>query len=256
MSKDITHVNPAELAPSWLNDVKIEGLEEIKQYVSPPWLKVVQKQSDDKLLEHHNVGDVILSPTNQHVCNNSEQFAFVPIFFYTEYCTWNPISARGTLPAIRDRSFDSSSTIAEKARNSQLRFEVIDGQECRHVEHLNFIIIIQGTNACAGEPIIMSFARGEHFSGKNLCSLIKMRKASPFYCVFSAGLSIRSTPQGNWWGLDIVNPQESPWIDKTDVEKFKELYEEFKELHASASIRANYVEVEDPSAVPAAKSEF
>ncbi len=257
MAKKKTHpivkVDPLDKLPVHMQDVEDTGIQELAAYVIPPRIKIVQRSSDDELLDRFNVGDVILSPANQLVCamevdnknrptGECEGFLFTPLFFFPEWIVQNPIQLRGKAPFIRERSLDSASKIAQFAKNPSLRVQphpTDDNMQIRYTECLNFIVSIPGIE---GSPI-MTFARGSHGKGSAFCSLAKQRKAPLYGCVFQAHLTEMKNDQGSWWVLEIANPdgKQSPWVD--DEEQFaenKKAFEELKQAHLDARIVPDY----------------
>jgi hypothetical protein len=266
----ITKVQPAtELArPDFMNEAPM-GVDDLKQFITPPRLKIVQKQAGDELLKLFGIGDTIITPNNLLVsemerdnrgqpAGEAEPFLFVPIYFFVEFCTWNPMELKGIAPAIRARSVDPNSDIARKARDASLRMEQLPDNpklKMRHVEHLNFISMLIGPRLIHDEPVVTSFSKGEHGKGRNLCSLIKMRKAPIYGCVFEAHTAYRENQMGNWWGWDVINPSgdQNPWVEQANFEAFKALHLEFAKLHQSGKVRVDY---EDEQVVePAAGGE-
>ncbi len=240
------------------------GLEGIGEYVVPPRLKIVQKQADEVLLEKFSVGDMISVPDMVPLYEPSRDdrgrlieeeitgLRFTPIFFFPEWVIWNPFELKGTLPATAGRTLDPSNPIAVKARNSSLRSEPCPGSEglmIRYCEHLNFIVALQ--NHPYKSHIVLSFSRAEHFAGRQFCNLLKMRKAAIFGNVFEMRLNHRSNAQGDWWGLDIVNPEADPWVDQEEYTRFSEAHNELNTL--KDSIKVNY---EDEAVATEAETDF
>ena len=229
------------------------GVSELKKFIIPPRLKVVQPLSGEQYTEKFNSGDVVLAPqlvlvapiimdsVTKRPTKSGQPFNFVPVFFFPEYLAWNPLESKGTLPAVRERSLDPQSDIARKARNPQTREEPcpeVAKAVIRYQEHLNFIMMLMGTGDTAGIPVVMSFSRGEHRSGTNLASLIAMRRAPIFGCVFEATSRLRTNSKGAWYGLDITNPSVSSGInpvitDETRYTLLKNLHLEMKTAHAN-----------------------
>ncbi len=253
----VTKVKPndALAVPDYMADDR-SGTEELAQYVVPPRIKIVQKQSDNELLDLFGEGTVICSPQNivvaemgtntqgRPVVDDAKPFFFVPVFFFTEYCTWNPLEMKGQLPAIRERSFDPDSDIAKKARNADTRMETCsenDKYQIRHVEHLNFVVVIVDDEALSETPMILTFARGEHGSGRNLAGLVRMRKAPLYGCVFEATVAARSNQMGEWYGLNVTNPAtRSGWVEQEQFDALQAVHEEFKKLHHDMLVRPDY----------------
>jgi hypothetical protein len=253
ISTDITKVNPQ--LPDFMQGEKVLGTESLTEYVVPPRIKVVQKQASEQLLDVFAPGDVILTPTQSVVVqlerdakgrpveDQDASFFVVPLFFYPEWATWNPIALKGQEPAIRYRTLDPTDPIVHKSRNKDLRYDNHPDRadlKVRHVEHLNFVVMLID-HPLAGTPVVVSFSRGEHWVGNNFASLIKMRNAPLFGCVFTLTPKFRPGQLGDWWGLDVANPESrSPWVDDKDIyEKCKALHLEFAEYHKSSRLRTN-----------------
>jgi len=265
-SLDVKRVSGIEL-PAYMQDEEILGLANVAEFVIPPRLKIVQKQSDDKLLEIYKPGDVLLTPSNTTVAlldpeTKTCSFNFVPLFMYPEWATWNPIALKGQEPAIRYRTTDPTDPIVAKARNKILREELIpgrdDGLKMRHVEHLNFIIMLVD-HEHEGTPALMSFSKGEWTSGSKLCSLIKMRtKAAIYGCVFTAHIAFRpGSGKGTWYGIDAANPSDRvAWVTEEQYDVFKKLHIEFEDHHKNSRLKAALEDESndvDPAAVIASE---
>lgn len=242
---EIQKVNPSPIVapPEFMEEDGALGTETLQEYVVLPRLKVIQRQSSDELLEKFKVGDVIITPVNELLIHgeDEESFLFTPIFFYPEVCVWNPIKLRGQEPAIRERTCDVSSPLFSKAQNASLREEPhpeYPKELITYVEHLNFIVWLYDKN----EVGILSYSRAEHFVGRRLVTMCKMRKAPLFGCVFEAMVGERSNDMGAWLGIDATNPIDAdPFVqDKTLYENLKKAHEEMKENHRKNLIRTSY----------------
>ncbi len=253
-SKDITKVNPAQQLPEYMEDEEVLGLEILKQYIIPPFIKIVQKQASDELLQYFSAGDVILSPANAMIAEmprNSKgkviegsrsTFQIVPILFYPEWLTWNPIELKGSEPAILYRTMDPNDPVVAKARSPQLRKEPHPTNpefSIRHVEHLNFVVILY-EHGLGAEPAVLSFSRSEWKSGSKFAGLIRMRHAPIYGCVFDAVVSMRHNQKGDWYGFDMCNPEDSPWVHEKEYKDFKELHEKFNKYHKERKLQAQY----------------
>jgi len=238
--------------PGFMTEDREMGVSELRQFIIPPRLKVVQPMSSEQYTEKFNKGDVVLAPqlvlvapitmdsVTKRPTKSGQPFNFVPLFFFPEYLAWNPLESKGTLPAVRERSLDPQSEIARKARNPETREEPcpeVARAVIRYQEHLNFIMLLVNTGDTAGIPVVASFSRGEHRTGTNLASLIAMRRAPIFGCVFEATSKLRSNSKGEWYGLDITNPSVSSGVnaivtDEAQYAALKKLHLEMKEAHA------------------------
>lgn len=249
--KQIVKIKGVEQLPAFMKNEELVGMENLRAYMIPPRLKIVQKQASEELLAEFGVGDVIISPVNHLIAEMETSskgqptgetvgFDFTPIFFFPEWCIWNPYALRGSCPAIRERTFDPASDIALCAKNPSTRVKPHPDREdllIRFCEHLNFIIHIPGFD---GYPI-MSFSKGGHSRGSSFCALARQRKAPLFGCVFHAHQKQMTNDSGTWWVLDIQNPSKNQWIEDQDkFTEFKSMHEEFTKLHKSSLIAPNY----------------
>lgn len=249
--------------PDYMQDSGKAGTEDLAQFFTPPRLKIVQKQSDSRLLELFQPGDAILTPNNLLVLSpprNDKQkplldeargLLVLPLLFWPEWCTWNPMALKGQEPAIVDRSLDPDSPIAHKARSPQLRVEAhptIKDQQVRHVEHLNFLCLIEDVPEFAGMPVVLSFQRAGHRDGRNLCGLIQMRRAPIYGTHWELRVAVKSNQLGEWFGFEARPPQAPtrPWVDEKTFREAEEMHRKYKEQLAQAKIRVEYED--DPGA--------
>ena len=254
VKKNVTLVKPQSnilVRPDFMDEDKKTGLESVQEFVSPPRLKIVQKSADDTLKDKFSEGDIFVTPFMQAIYEPARDdkgriieediipFRFTPIFFFPEWCCINPYALRAQLQFIRERSTDPNSEVARKARNRATWSEPCPddtAHDMRYSEHLNFLVKLEEHP----DPICVTFARSEHSTGRKLCNLIKMRNAPIFGNVFQATLGHRSNALGDWWGLDIENPAEDPWVDQELYPVYKTAYEACKEQHESGQIRVDY----------------
>lgn len=260
-SSDVTKVQPDLRLPAHLKDKEVKGVEQLADYVRPPLLKIIQKSADDVFLEKFNLGDLIMLPSQTVIAVHGDSFKFVPLFFYSEACTWTPIEKRGQMPAILDRSTVKTSQLYQKASNRDLWEEEIQWEghtvKVQHVEHLVFIVTLYD-HPLQGEPMIMSFAKGEFGTGCKFASLVKIRKASPFACVFQCKVSDepRKNNKGSWYGLDITNPDidTPPWVSEEQLPALEAIHDDLATSFKKGLIRADHDAVDEPTdemAVPA-----
>ena len=272
VSQEIVKITPELQLPEYMVDEEVQGLELLGNYIIPPFLKIVQKQASEELLQTFSAGDVILSPLNAMVAEMPRNdkgkvveggraiFQIVPILFYPEWLVWNPIELKGAESAIRGRTLDPNDPIAAKARNVSLRLEPHPTRpdlKIRYIEHLNFIVILY-KHGLGREPAILSFSRGEWKSGSKFASLIKMRHAPIYGCIFdvSVGPGMRHNDKGDWYGFDVANPEENgPWVNGDEFTIFKELHTTFSDYHREKKIQAQYEVTEENDEASAKGSE-
>jgi hypothetical protein len=264
-------------APEWMlaEGGKDTGLEEVSRYVIPPRLKIVQPLSDQTLKDSFNVGDVIIQPQMVSVApmlydgakclNEGTAFHLVPLFFWAEWCIHNNIKLKGQEPYIFDRTLDPKSEVAQRAINPKLwsgpHPEKGDEFPIRYVEHLNYVFVLIGEHELAGTPIVASFFKAEHKTGRNFAGLAKLRRAPLFGCQYEARCKMRKNNSGNWFGIDISNPSTasgvSPFVQEQEHYKvYEALYYEFKKYHADEVLRVDYDENEVVQSVADTPNEF
>jgi hypothetical protein len=225
------------------------GLEAMQEYVRPPRLKIVQKQSDSALIEAFGIGSVVSMPEQRLLAKSDESFLVTPLFFFPEFCTWNPYQMKGQLDAIRERTFDARSELAMKSRDKNRREEVCPESPkhfLKHKEHLNFICWVPDLDAAA----VLTFSGGEFGSGARFCAMVRGRKSggkqAPIFAgVYELFINQRDRKGNQWYGFDVMNPAEDvcPWITEQQVPVFSQLYQEFAEAHEARLIAVDY---EDP----------
>lgn len=254
MSNELTLKN--DNLPAHLQSAMIDtGTEGMGQFIIPPRIKIVQPVSRGEYKDKFSPGDAVLVPqlikiTSLEVDdrgrpkNESAGVVFTPLFFFPEYCLWNPLESKGNMPMIRESSFDPTSALAVRARDPKRRFEAcpeIPDKMMRYVEHLNFVVLIHadGLNML---PAILSFSRAEHRAGSNFIALIKMRMAPMYGCKFIMKTRYRENDKGQWYGVDVENPPEAvgAFVDEDMFAYTSYQYNELKKAHADKSIQVNH----------------
>lgn len=266
-----TNLTPAralqEQLPAFMQNETDFGIGTMVEYIVPARLKIVQKQSGPPFDELYDPGTVIMVPQMSVISEvgdgrQGKPFFFVPVFFFAEWCQWNPLETKGTLPSIRSRTMNPNDPLVAKCRDSRLWHEQcpeMPDKMIRNVEHLNFLVVLIN-HAFSGLPILISFSRASHRSGSNLAALIKMRRAPIYGCQFMAQTGYRTNNKGQWYGLDALNPTEdsgvSPFVESEEqFNQFKELHNQLKEAHAKSQIRPDYDDTPEDE-TPAESKEF
>ena len=228
----IKNDGPVVQLPDYLKGVDATGTEELAQYISPGYVKIVQSMSKSLIRDGYKEGDVLVTPMGIHVAGPDEPFAFWPMFFYTEYLHTNPV---GTEPFVIESTRDYDSVIAKRARDPEAR---VADDDTRYSEHLNYIGVIPSVSK--EHPVVMSFARGSHKQGRNLATLIKMRNAPIFACRFQLTSKETSNKSGQtYFALVPENPHpdiSAPFASEEDFEHLKQSYEKLMQ----SVIRVDY----------------
>lgn len=253
--------------PAHLREGESGSMTLLKQYVTPPRLKVIQRQTLPPLIEKFSPGDVIALPgdimiapvkmENNRTTGEGTPFALVPLFFYPEWVVWNPMEMKGVLPAIRSRTIDPRSPIAMRSKSPETWSEKIgdkDGKPifARYVEHLNFVVkLLLPDDPLNGQFVTLSFARGEHRAGAAFCGLLQMRNAKHIYgCQFEACVGPRKKNENAWFGIDVMNPSSvDPWVqDKDQFDQYRLLHEGLAKTYAEGLLMAGYEDGEETPA--------
>jgi hypothetical protein len=265
-------VQPPNVVPSYLMEYAgSTGLENSGQYVRPPRLKIVQKQSGPPITDAFNAGDVIAMPqmlllkameyVNNKPVDDITPLTFVPVFWFPEWCTWNPIALKGTEPAVLERTLDPNSPLAKKSKSKATWTEdhpTLAGHKVRHVEHLVFVVVLDN-GPMAGVPMTHSFMRGEHNTGSALLSLARMRKAPLYVQRFQMTVSQRTNQQGSWYGFNPSNVSVegvSPWVEESSVGNYRSMYEDLKQAYDANLLQADHGLNDDSAPAPSDTTEF
>lgn len=236
------------------------GLGMVTQYLVPPRIKIVQPQSGQDIKSMSREGDVVvvpnkimvaplqLDPQTHRPLDIGTPFQFVPIFFYPEWCVWNPYQMKDTLPTIRDRTTNPNDRIAKRAKNSALWSDVCPENKefrIRFCEHLNFVVMLTGGHELFGTPIVMSFAKSMHRSGTDFLSLINQRGRVDLYGMqFEAATKLFPKDANQYWyKLHVANPAPpvSPWQTSPELHAhLAQLHQQFADAYQSGTLQTEY----------------
>lgn len=246
-------------APAFMQNDLGMGTEGLRKFVRPPRLSIVQRQSHpDILAKGFGAGDLIQKPAFTPVIEmkrdskgnvigeTSDPRKVVILCMFPSWARWNPIELKGKVPAIVEQTTDPNHPLVRLCTTPGLWKEKYpDNPEwtIRNVQHLNFLLaILDHPGIEPTEIFCLSFQRGEHFAGENLCGLIKARKAAIFGNVFDMQVQFRDRGGWQWYGVDIVNPAEgSPWItDPAQYEALKKAHLELEQARREARITIDH----------------
>lgn len=249
--------------PDFMNEDGRMGTDLVLQKIRPPFLKIVQKQSSNELIDAFGIGAVILSPDNTLVLEpKAAPVRVIPLLFFVQYLKLRGIAFKGQEPMIADSSLDPSSELARKCmdRNHWKEFHPqhpgSEEHAYRNCETLSFLMMFEEEHLTS-MPVVVSFMRGSFAKGQQFCNLISMRKAPIFGCVFE--LCVDPTPgrnaKGEWWRLKIDNPAEGPWVPHERYAALKKLHETLKSQYDNGQIELDYDEDETAAAVEGSGSD-
>lgn len=236
------------LAPAFMAEDGVAGTEELRKYVLPPRLLVMQAQQKPPL-DRFNPGAMVLMPDERIIVDfdRAEQASvkpiiFVPIFHFVEFTVDNPIEIHASHGKIRQRTFDPTSDIAKRAqsRDKSVRQFVcpeMKDKMCKYVVRLNylwFLLTSEGEEP-VNAPCMITFKSTGMNDARSLNTLITARKKPIYGCQFAAEVGSRSNDKGKWYGVNITNPPVgvSPWVEDPELYgSLKQAHEDARDAHA------------------------
>lgn len=265
-----TSIKKVTVNPNFLTQYVKEdtSLDLLREHRVVPRFKLIQATTDEDLKKAFGEGSVIVRPGDALICKHEgEGFNFVPLFFFLEWAKWRDLKGNGSM--ILERTHDKASKLAELSRDAKTRKELYSGMDnvideaakmyYQYVEHIRFIGVIYGDHPLVGQPVTLSFERGEWVQGKNFISAVAMRRQIisdgddkesipvPLWAqVWNLG-SIHHAPDATrkWYGFkfeaadpSIIQPEEAPAMQA--------LHEEYKELFAKQRLSVSDDEQESP----------
>lgn len=230
--------------PAYIQEQGQEDNRDLRQFMSPPRLKVVQDQSGPIFKERgFKGGDVILLPSMQKIGDMDTEFTFVTLHVFPTWVILNPWKMKDTLKYIRESSNDPNSDIAIKARafvelpcpeNPKYLIKYKSVQN-----HMIRIILPENSGIDLPDlPIAMPLLSGEYASGQNLIQLVDSRQSKRYLCQFNAISKYRTGKEGNWYGLDFRN-SPTPWIAEHLIPQFKAESETIRKMVSKGEIQVD-----------------
>jgi hypothetical protein len=237
--------------PEWLaaaTQGKSSGTEELKNLIIPPKLLVRQQTAANQDLIQRTdivVGDMFIMPDMRKVFSFAEKIPVkvTPIHFYREWTLENP---HGMKPRRVAQTFDANNVIAINAMNADKRQGrqvgmTPQGQPAyqSHVQYMNYLCVLHIADAPL-MPVLVSFSRTGILDAMKWNTLITGRSQQPLWsCVFNLTTSIRQGNGNTWFGIDVSNCVEQPWITPEQVPIMESLHNEFKTKQASGQIASD-----------------
>lgn len=231
------------------------GTELMKQYVSPPRMKIVQGQSQQELKRLFPESSVVITPEMIGVTgaidfrNGQEESDFirvVPVFFYTEYCLFNPM---GVKPYCRERSIDAQSKLAIRCKGQIDKRSMPCPEDlsklCKYQEVFNFILYVWNPDVYK-DPVLLSLKSSDFVCGKEWCRLACIPRGVPCYGqVFELNCSPRKKDDNNWYGWNVRHAiTEQGMIEFVRNEEWfnhlREVHAQFVDNYRADELRANY----------------
>jgi hypothetical protein len=246
--------------PSFLPAVDSDAVQKdnalMNQYCKPPRIKIIQKMSSAPFKPPFTDKDVIVTPQMIKIADEANPFSFTPLFYFPDWACWNPYKMKATLPAIRESSFDPTSSIAIKARKfvkepcpENPEFQI------RYCQHHNFYCAIHGIDELTDIPVLFSFIRGEYKTGDNLIGQIQTRQAPKFACRFLAVPADHEGSGEDWYGTDIID-DDVRWVTEHQYAKYEKLAAQLQVLYDSNQVIIDRDDTDVVVASPTVDSEF
>lgn len=247
-----TEIAKTEDRPSFLQESAPVGTDGLASKVRPSFVKIVQKQSNDEMIDLFGTGSIILSPDMELVCRADELATFVPLFYYVEYCKWAPLALKGQEPMIVERTFDPKHPVAIRSQSPATWKEDHPSHpgnpkyQYHYREHLNFIIKLTDEEHLHREPVLLSFSKTNYSVGQRLAKLVLQRRASIFAGKYDLGVRVRESAENAWRVYTIDNSQGGSWVsDKAEYDSYAAAHEYYKELQKSRDLDVSYDDESD-----------
>lgn len=246
--------------PAFMQDDVDMGKENIKPTNDVARLKVVQKNSDDSLVEVYSAGDCIIQPDMVLLCGANESIAVTPLFHFTEYCLWEAYTKKSDDKSpILKRTIDINDPVAVKSQKPETWYEWhpdhpegskdAEKHRRRYVEHLVYIMVAHDVPDVT-VPFLVSFQKGEYRRGARFGSRLAAAAAPIFGTRWRLGTSTRKGVNP-YKGVDLTVDSEQRFVTQEQYAPFKGLFLKFKELFESGLLTPTY---EDESVVDEATS--
>lgn len=226
---------------------------EMKEHRILPRFKVVQGTASGELADKFKQGDLIARPGDILIAAAKATIQFVPLFFFNSFMRFSDLQDKES-PTILEQTYDASSELAKKCRDAERRIELYPGQESkksddrwkyRNSEFLNFPGLIYGVHDLAGQPITLSFTRGEFMVGKNFLTNASMRVTPLWSQVYDLSTGHRDRgAKKKWWGIDFA-PATEPNIKAEECEQFRAFHDELKKQFADRLLRVDHSDRDD-----------
>lgn len=200
--------------PDYMQDLET-GFDDFDDYIKPTRLALLMGTSPAEAKALGQEGLIHTTPGLQVVWKPGDiPVTFIPLFIWTEFICWNPRGVKG-LPAMRDRTFDRTTVLAQRCRSRNLKDREFVCPEapttpgkppkmCKYQEHINVLITLVD-HQMQGEPMMLSFSRSAFKAGVSFCNVINGRVTPMVGQLFTLKASGRSNDEGDWQGFDIAS---------------------------------------------------
>lgn len=239
-----------EKKPSYLSETSVEvDNSDINAYVKPSRIKLIQAMTGSPLKPPFSEGDAVVIPQGIKIGDRETEFTFVPIHFFPTWICLNPLQMRGTLPTIREFTFDPESETAKIAKSfAKVKCPENPEHYLKYSETLNFMVVLPDVPELeAMPPIHIFFSRGEYGTGQRLLGDIQLRKAPRYACRFRAVTNTHTNKQGqSWVGLEFRNDPQ-PWVDEENFHRYEEMYKELKKLIDARTMELDMSDASEPA---------
>jgi hypothetical protein len=238
--------------PAWLADpTETKGTEGLSRIVRPSFVKLIQKMSNDDLVQKYGVGAIILSPDDILLTGGGEQHApakFVPILYYPEWCKWSANALKGIEPMIVERTFDMKSPVAMKSQSAVTWSEPHPNHpqdpkmNYRYCEHANFIVKLTDEDLLHTDPVLISFVKTSYKTGSRLGKLALARHAPLFACQYNLSSRDQENQQGKFKVFTVENHPTEPWAPESLYNDLAKMHDDFYELLQKRQLETQYDE--------------
>ena len=230
---------PAHLA-------KAEGEERLgtamaSKYQTINRISIVQSQSGKQRRDMFGLGAFAMLPDGVLVAEPDTPFIGIPLLFWPTWEKWSDYNDKAS-PTVIETSLDEFSDIAVRSKAPSTRQEPYgNGFNYSYIESLNILVMIDSGPA-QGEVAVMSFAKSDHYAGKQIAKIIERSDTDIFARRIEFGTIDKTDGSNDWYGIALNNPSEEDggvWIKPEQIEELKALHIEADKAHKANLIVIN-----------------
>lgn len=225
MSAEIAKTDNAENVPAVVNenlpafmqqDAAV-GMETINEISTPPYLKIVQAQSQALQEKGFNIGDIVLMPAESKM---DEKLTVTPVLNFTQYQLLNPREVE-TLPMVRESTLDADTELAQKCKNMEVMpCPESPTHECKYQSSSVMIVYVHEIR----EYATLLFKGAEWKTVRQWANKIKLLGASIYAGKYVLCSENHKNTKGTWKGYSISS---DGYVDEPTYNQLKAQHQIF-----------------------------
>lgn len=262
-------VRVGDVPPQYLmhlaeTDAGSESLETMRHHRVLNRVAVIQSNSPSEKKSKYGEAAAVIPATDTVFCRRDEQVEVVPVMFFDEFVQWGDRKDKeGRM--IRETTLDRASVLAAKAQDRNRWYEPYgdNGQfKARNCHHLNFVCAVVGpeTHPMRGQIVVLSFSRGEFRVGYGWIGKIQQRRIgarqAPIWTTrWKLSIGHRSNEDGEWFGVDVDQPDTTPWAAGEDLPVLENMHVTLKQEYKDKALSVGHEAAETVEGSPDASGE-